>query len=299
MIINKFADWLKENRWFSTTTVEIYKRILVSFDNYLRSISLWRWGIEKCENIKLMHVNSYVQKLKLQSKSSRTCNNHIACIKNFLKYCLVVWYKVEDYRRILYIKEVKKKIDCLSDDECKKLLNYFRKAKCWNSDRWELIKTRNLCIVQLLLYTWLRVSELASIKIRDVKKELQIIWKWGKRRVVYLYDEDMKMIDLYLFLRKDNSEWLFVSHSSNSEWRRLSRISIEYIIREWARDAGIEWKVFPHKLRHTFATSLLRNKADITHIQALLWHNSITTTQTYLTVLNNELEQTQRLVTRY
>lgn len=299
MLIDDFINWLYENRGFSKNTVQNYKRTITLFDRYLKSNSLGERGVEQCEKIKLYNVNFFIHEQKCKWKDTRTCNNYLACIKNFLRFCLILWYNVEDYRKILYARETKKKIDCLSDQECARLLRYFRKIKCKN-EKEELIKTRNLCIVQMLLYTWLRVSELASIKIKDVKRELQIIGKWWKRRVVFLYPEDLKLIDLYLFMRKKiDSEYLFVSHSSNSWWKPLSRVSIEEIVRDWAKMAGLEWKVFPHKLRHTFATSLLRNKADITHIQALLGHNNITTTQTYLTVLNCELEKTQRLVKRY
>ena len=153
--------------------------------------------------------------------------------------------------------------------------------------------------MQLLLYTWLRVSELCDIKTCDIKRELQIIWKWWKRRVVFLYPEDLKLINLYLFLRKKDYEYLFVSHSSNCEWKRLSRVTVEKILKEWALHAGLEWRVFPHKLRHTFATNLLRAKVDLPHIQSLLWHSNIATTQSYLTILNTDLEKAQRLVKRY
>ena len=297
MIIDNFVNRLGENRWFAKNTVANYKRTVVLFDNYLKTVSLWNRWVEQCEKIKLMDVNLFIQSQKNKKKDNRTCNNYLACLKNFLRFCLIMWYKVEDYRKILYAREVKKKIDSLTDEECEKLMKYFRKIKCKN-EKEELIKTRNLCIVQLLLYTWLRVSELASIKIKDVKRELQIIWKWWKRRVVFLYPEDLKMIDLYLFMRKKiDSEYLFVSHSSNCEWKPLSRVSIEKFIREWWRQVWVD--VFPHKLRHTFATCLMRRKASLVHIQNLLWHSNINTTMTYLSVLNKDLEKTQRLVKRY
>lgn len=297
MIIKEFELRLRENRGFSENTVKNYIRTINFFDSYLKLISLWKWGVEQCEKIKLMDVNLFIQSQKNKKKDARTCNNYLACIKNFLRFCLIAWYNVEDYRKIIYAREIKKKIDSLSDEECEKLMKYFRKIKCKNQKE-ELIKTRNLCIVQLLLYTWLRVSELASLKVKDIKRELQIIWKWGKRRVVFLYPEDLKMIDLYLFMRKKiDSEYLFVSHSSNCEWKPLSRVSIEKFIREWGKQVWVE--VFPHKLRHTFATCLLRKKADLVHIQSLLWHSNINTTMTYLSVLNKDLERTQRLVKRY
>ncbi len=299
MLINDYVEWLVDNRWFSINTVKNYERTLKLFDRYLKSVSLWKRGVEQCEDIKLMDVNFFIQRNKNLWKDTRTCNNYTACIKLFLRFCLVVGYNVEDYRRILYAREKKKKIDCLEDSDCTKLMNYFRGVKC-RGEKDELIKTRNLCIVQMLMYTWLRVSELANLKVKDIWKELQIIGKWWKRRVVFLYPEDLKLIDLYLFLRKRyKSDWLFISLSSNANWNHLSRVSIEKIIREWAKEAGIEWKVFPHKLRHTFATNLLRAKVDISHIQGLLWHENIATTQTYLTVLNKDLERAQRLAKRY
>lgn len=297
MIIDNFVNRLGENRWFAKNTVANYKRTIVLFDNYLKTVSLWNRWVEQCEKIKLMDVNLFIQSQKNKKKDNRTCNNYLACLKNFLRFCLIMWYNVEDYRKILYAREVKKKIDSLTDEECEKLMKYFRKIKCKN-EKEELIKTRNLCIVQLLLYTWLRVSELASIKIKDVKRELQIIWKWWKRRVVFLYPEDLKMIDLYLFMRKKiDSEYLFVSHSSNCEWKPLSRVSIEKFIREWWRQVWVD--VFPHKLRHTFATCLLREKVELVHIQNLLWHSNINTTMGYLSVLNTDLEKAQRRVKRY
>lgn len=297
MIIDNFVNRLGENRWFAKNTVANYRRTIVLFDNYLKTVSLWNRWVEQCEKIKLMDVNLFIQSQKNKKKDNRTCNNYLACLKNFLRFCLIMWYNVEDYRKILYAREVKKKIDSLTDEECEKLMKYFRKIKCKN-EKEELIKTRNLCIVQLLLYTWLRVSELASIKIKDVKRELQIIWKWWKRRVVFLYPEDLKMIDLYLFMRKKiDSEYLFVSHSSNCEWKPLSRVSIEKFIREWWRQVWVD--VFPHKLRHTFATCLLREKVELVHIQNLLWHSNINTTMGYLSVLNTDLEKAQRRVKRY
>ena len=98
-------------------------------------------------------------------------------------------------------------------------------------------------------------------------------------------------------MRKDRCPYLLVSHSNNYESKKLSNVSIENIIREAWNKIGV--KVFPHKLRHTFATNLLRNGAKLIHIQQLLGHSNITTTQGYLSVLNSELQDTQMLVKRF
>jgi integrase/recombinase XerC len=152
-------------------------------------------------------------------------------------------------------------------------------------------------ICRLLIYTWLRVNELSHLKIEDIKEELQIIWKGGIRRVLYLFKEDLAIIDLYLFLRKDNCPYLIVNHSSNYETKRLSNVMIENIIREGWKKIWIE--VYPHKLRHTFATNLLRNWAKLPYIQKALWHSNIQTTQTYMTVFNNDIREAQLKMTRY
>lgn len=207
--------------------------------------------------------------------------------------------EVEDYRKVMFAREPKKKIDALTDEEVKKLFDYFKKRPHKTKTE-EIIKTRNLLIMQLLIYTGLRVSELANLKIADIKEEMQIIGKGGKRRVVNLYKDDLKLIDLYLFLRKNvPGEYLLVSLAKNSRGNKLSTVSIEKIIREAGRACGINKKVFPHLLRHTFATNLLRGKASIYHIQQLLGHSSLATTQTYLTAFNADLRDTQKICRKY
>lgn len=291
-----FVNWIIYNRWFVEWTAENYCRSLKLFDTYLKKISFWERGVDTPETITLNDINMFIKIQRVKDKSATTCNNYLAWIKAYMKYNAVIWKEVIDYRRILTIREPQKKIESLEEDEAKRLLDYFKSVPC-ETNREELIKTRNFMICWLLIYTWLRVNELSSLKIEDIKEELQIIWKWWIRRVVYLFKEDLDIIDLYLFLRKDNCPYLIVSHSSSWETKRLSNVSIESIIREWWKKIWIE--VFPHKLRHTFATNLLRNWAKLPYIQQLLWHSNIQTTQTYLSVLNTDVKEAQELMTRY
>ena len=151
----------------------------------------------------------------------------------------------------------------------------------------------------MLLYTWLRVSELCNIKLDDVKKELQVIWKNSTIRLVYLFQDHVNILRLYLFLRegkKIQSDYLFCSHSSNSKWKKLSRNTVESIVREAWEKAWLSEPVWPHKLRHTFATDLLRRWWNIYYIKELLWHASVTTTQNYLSATNKDLQKTQELL---
>lgn len=292
--------WFKKriifNRWFAEWTAENYCRTLTLLDKYLKKISFWERGVEKPETITLKDIDLFINLMRVKWKKVSTCNNYLAGIKLYLKYNMVLWKNVIDYRRILTAREPQKKIEALTDEQAKQLIDYFKSVPC-ETLREEIIKTRNYMICRLLLYTWLRVNELSNLKISDIKEELQIIWKGNKRRVIYLFKEDFDIINLYLFMRRDNCPYLIVNHSNNYKTKRLSNVMIENIIREWWRQIWIE--VFPHKLRHTFATNLLRNWAKLPYIQQLLWHSNIQTTQTYLSILNTDIKEAQELMKRY
>lgn len=296
--MNEFAEWLKLNRGYSDCTIRNYLFGLSLFDKYLKDL-LITWWVEDCEKIKIWHIDSFVRdERKFHWKGERTVNNYLAWIKMYLRYCMILWKDVENYQKVLYVKEHKIKIDSLSDEESIKLINYFKNAPC-DTERTELIKIRNLVIVSLLLYTWMRVSELSNLKWKDVKEDMQIIGKWWKRRYISIHPDDIDLINLYMFLRKDNSEWLLVNHSNNYQTDKLSNVSIQQILRNWAKAAWITTKVYPHKLRHTFASHLLKAKANLFHIQQILGHSSLQSTQHYLSVLNCELKETQNLVPRF
>lgn len=258
---------------------------------------IW-FDINSCEKIKILHIESFFREQKLKWKSVRTCNLYLAGIKLFMRYCLIQWYNVDDYRKIMFAKEPDVKIDALSDDDLVKLLNYF-KNKPVNTEKQRLIRLRNLIIVYLFTSTWLRVEELSGLKRYEMKEDMQIIGKWWKRRYITINRSDLDLIEMYSYLRKDKSEFLFVSHANNYESKRLSNVSIEQIIREWAKCAWIEDRVFPHKLRHTFATQLLKAKANIYQISKILWHSNLNSTQQYLTVLDCETKNTLKLIPRF
>ena len=296
-MLNEFSDWLKYNRNNSKYTIRNYMQALALFDDYLKQI--WHTGVEECKDIKMRHIDGFVlEQRSFKHKEDRTVNNYLAAIKLYLRFCLIQWKRVEDYNKILFIKEHRKKIEALSEEECIKLFEYFRNVKC-KGKREELIKIRNLCIISLFMYTWLRLSELSSLKKEEIWEDMNITGKGGKDRYISIHPDDLRIIKYYLFIRKDNSEWLFISHAKNCDNRKLSNVSIEKIIKDGAVRAWITSRVFPHKLRHTFATNLLRSNAPLPHIQQLLGHSNLTTTQIYLTVLNSEIKKTQNSITRF
>jgi integrase/recombinase XerD len=177
-----------------------------------------------------------------------------------------------------------------------KLLNYMKNDQTKN----EITRMRDYAIWLVLTYGGLRVGELCKLKVADIQENMQIIGKWWSRRLVCLYQDDIKVIELYLFLRrriKIRSDFVFVSHSNNSKWKPLDRATVEKIIREAGERAGVQ-KVRPHKLRHTCATQMLEHGGDIVYISQILGHKNLRTTQGYLDYSNSKLRSTQLLIPR-
>jgi len=292
LIVIEFAKWLKTIN-YSNSTIKNYLATLDLFDRYVRGVSFGERGVEYPHTIELDDIEEFAELQKIKGKEIRTVNNYLAWIKKFLRFCNHKGLDVMDYKRILFAREPEYKISALEENEMKKLLNYMRT----DSSKEEIVRMRDYAMGLVLTYWWLRVSELCKLKVEDIKENMQVIGKWWSRRLVCLYSDYVKVIELYLFLRrklKINSDYVFVSHSNNSKWKPLSRASVEDIISKAWKKVWIQ--VRPHRLRHTCATQMLEHGGDIVYISQILWHKNITTTQTYLDYCNNKLKNTQFLI---
>ena len=293
LIVIEFAKWLLSIKNFSKSTIEIYVRAVNAFDDYMREVTFGARGVEYPHTIELEDVEEFAEREKLRGKKVTTVNNYLAWIKVFLKFCSHKGLQVMDYRRILFAKEPDYHIEALEEKEMKKLLEFMRN----DTSKEEIVRMRDYAMWLVMTYWGLRVWEMVNLKVRDVKENLQIVWKGENRRLVYLYSDYIKVIELYLFLRrrlKIDSEYVFVSHSNNSLGNPLNRCTVEKIIREaWKK----VWLVVrPHKLRHTCATQMLEHGGDIVYIGQILWHKNLKTTQTYLDYSNAKLKKTQFLI---
>ena len=246
------------------------------------------------ETVKFYHIDQWIAIQRI-NKTIKTCNLYVWAIRSFFRFCLYMERAVINYKWINFSKEPEKNIEYLTDENIESIFQEIKKRKTKNKNQ-ILIKIRDLCIVKLLFYTGLRVSELLALKKEDLKDDMiQIVGKGWIHRVTFLKrgTEERRLIEYYLRLRNDDYEQLFINHSHNEPWK-LSRNAVESMVRkEWAK-IGI--KVRPHIFRHSFATKLIRKKASIFHIQKLLWHKNIQTTQNYLWCLDKELEEVQELV---
>jgi site-specific recombinase XerD len=156
---------------------------------------------------------------------------------------------------------------------------------------------RDKAILETLFSTGLRVSELAGLTKDQVNlknEEFTVRGKGGKLRVVFLSNQARYWLKLYLAKRSSMDPHLFVSHDRAGKSREeggLTPRSIQRLVERYAKAAGITKPITPHTLRHTFATDLLRNGADIRSVQSLLGHASITTTQIYTHITDERLKE--------
>ena len=155
----------------------------------------------------------------------------------------------------------------------------------------------------MLFSTGLRVSELGSLNrdtINLTRREFGIVGKGGKERVVFISDSAANWLQKYLSVRKDTFKPLFIRFqgkidpSNNGEAMRLTSRSIERVVEKYVKALGLPIKATPHTLRHSFATDLLINGADIRSVQEMLGHSSIQTTQIYTHVTNAHLKDVHK-----
>jgi site-specific recombinase XerD len=221
----------------------------------------------------------------------KTQNYYLIALRSFLKYLAKIGVKSLPPDRIELAKVPERSLDLITADELFRLLDA--------PDTGTIRGLRDRTMMELLFSTGLRVSELCALprEINLKLDELTVRGKGEKIRVVFLSDEAKKWLKSYLEKRNDMDEALFVQISSKIAKRDNSRLttrSVERIIKHYAIKAGIPKKVTPHVIRHSFATDLLRNGADLRSVQMLLGHSNIATTQIYTHFTDSELKRVHK-----
>jgi site-specific recombinase XerD len=227
----------------------------------------------------------------------RTKNHHLTVLRAFLRY-LVQEEELDIYPpdRVKRFKEEQRKVKVLFREDLERLLTA--------PDTSTKEGKRDKAILELFFSTGLRLAELRSLNRKDMNfqtREISVRGKRSKLRVVFLSDRAVEAIQPYLDCRLDHLDPLFirnhqlaVNEMPPGESFRLSRISIYNLVKKYARQAGIVSSPSPHTLRHSFATDLLRNGADLRSVQELLGHKDLSTTQIYTHVTNPQLKEVHR-----
>jgi site-specific recombinase XerD len=217
-----------------------------------------------------------------------TQNYHIIALRNFLKYLAKKDISSLSAEKLEVGRNPEREVDFLSGEEMSRILEGA------SGDGLKTLRDRS--ILELLFSAGLRVSELVSInrdQINLKNQEFSVRGKGSKVRIVFISDTAKVFLQKYLDKRVDIDPALFVrivKNWQNKDDLRLTVRSVQRIVKHYAHKAGIVKDVHPHTLRHSFATDLLSNGADIRSVQAMLGHSSITTTQIYTHVTNKQLK---------
>ncbi len=278
-LILKYLDYLKYECKYTKNTINSYmyelKEYQLAFKNKdLRKIT--------SDNIKL-----YIQKSSLKKKTT-SISHKVTVIKSFYNFLLNDG--LIDKSPCISLKMPKKaKLlpTYLTIDEINKLLD----IKCQNPYNY-----RDKAILELLYATGIRISELVNLKINNIdftEDLIRVIGKGNKERIIPITDEAKKHLEKYIYqyrpiiLKTKNTEFIFI----NRYGKPLSRQSVFKYLKLECLKKGIKKDISPHTIRHTFATHLLQNGADLRVIQELLGHSDITTTQIYAHLVNEQLKK--------
>ena len=281
--VQHFISYLASERGLAQNTLESYGRDLRYFQQYLENNRL-TFATGSTNEI----IRTYLDELKKQGKAVSTISRNLAALKSFYQYLLKEQYLADPASKIESPKLEKKLPQVLSVQQVELLL----KQPNINLPA----GLRDKAMLELLYATGIRVSELITINVNDVNLELGYIKCFGrgaKERVVPLGSIASKCVTQYLrkgrtaLVRSKQEEAMFVNHHG----RRLTRQGFWKIIKKYALEAQIDQKITPHTLRHSFATHLLENGADLRSVQEMLGHADISTTQIYTHVTKNRLKE--------
>ncbi|PIQ67825.1 hypothetical protein COY25_00925 [Candidatus Uhrbacteria bacterium CG_4_10_14_0_2_um_filter_41_7] len=288
-MIKLFLEYLEIERGRSEKTTRNYDFYLTRFAEWADYPDTDKITQEMVRKYRL-YLNRDLEGREGENLKKTTQNYHLIALRSFLKYLARLDIKSLDANKIELAKQSTRQIEFLEADEFQRL----RQAPL---ELGGLIGLRDKAILEMLFSTGLRVSELSNLQIDQVnlkRDEFTIKGKGSKHRVVFISPDAKEALKTYLGVRKDTSSYMFVGHDrakiARGEVTPLSPRSIQRAVEKYALSAGITKKITPHVLRHTFATDLLRNGADIRSVQAMLGHESITTTQVYTHVTDKQLK---------
>lgn len=279
-VIKKFIEYIDKELNYSRETIINYEKDLTIYKDFLKIKNYNYLSITKDQ---VMEYLKYLDSFKYQNK---TISRILSSLRSFYNYLTEI--KLLDnniFKRIRNPKVSKKLPNYLSIVEIEKILDKI--------DEESIFGIRDKCLFELLYSTGLRVSEVSNLKIDDINlidKSIRVLGKGNKERIVYFGNVAANLIHKYLqirneFLKKGNIEYFFINNNGD----KLSRQSIEHIINMIMKRSEINHKISPHTLRHTYATHLLDNGADLRSVQELLGHENLGTTEVYTHVSKDKL----------
>ena len=281
--VKSFLEYLLYELNYSNKTTMTYKNALKEYGKFLNLKKL------NYLNITSENANSYKAHLISSNYENKTSSLHLSAVRSFYNYLTQInVLKNNVFANIKNPKIEKKLPNFLNNSETSKIINNIN----WDDD----LDVRNNLIIEFLYATGLRVSELCNIKLNDLNsynKSIKVLGKGSKERIVFYKACNDYLLNTYInknrlnILNGISSEFLFTSKSGKA----LTTRTVEEIVKKYSIKNNIKSKVTPHTLRHTYATDLLNNNADITSVGELLGHESLSTTQIYTHVTSERLKE--------
>ena len=278
--IKLFLDFLKNDKKLSENTLQSYKRDLEQFREYITEVGI------KYNKVTEKHIEEYLNYLKENDRKPSTISRMIASIRSFYQYEIKI-KKLENNptEKIQSPKIEKKAPSILTSKEVELLLEQPKDV--------DLKGIRDKAMLEFAYATGMRVTEIISLNIEDVNidQESVICKSKEKQRIIPLGKISLAALKEYInearniLVKSDKEQALFV----NLNGKRLTRQGFWKIIKYYQEQANIDKDITPHTLRHSFATHLLQNGADLKSIQVMLGHSDISSTQVYMQFQNDGL----------
>lgn len=273
------------------------QKTIANYDHYLTRL------IDFAGDIKVSDIDSeLIRKWRLwlnrlgtntaDELQKSTSNYHLIALRSFLKFCAKRNITALPADKIELAHTVRKQVTFLNEEELRRLFA--------QPDISTLNGLRDRAILELLFSSGLRVSELVGLDrdhINLKRREFMVRGKGQKDRPIFISTEAAEWIQRYIERREDNAKPLFLRYSGakkldyGGDFKRLTARSVQRLVSHYALLAGITKHVSPHTMRHSFATDLLMNGADLRSVQAMLGHSNISTTQIYTHVTDPHLKQ--------
>lgn len=280
--VNGFLDYLKEFKGASDNTIQSYRRDITQALGYIQM----SYGVDDCNEVTSAHLGAYIRELENKGRAVSTISRNMASLRSFFQFLLRRGQITKDPAELLVTPKIEKKAPMvLSFEEIELLLSQPIEV----DDK----GIRDKAMLELLYASGIRVTELLELQEEDINITMGYIRCAcsKKERIIPIGQAAQLALFKYMngsrnnMIRREDEETLFVSCLGES----MSRQGFWKIIKAYARKAGINKKITPHMLRHSFASHLVENGADLRSVQEMLGHSNISTTQIYAKMNNYKL----------
>ena len=283
--VEDYLRYSQVERGLSNNTITAYRQDLTSFISFLQKENLTSWPTQAVD------IDAFLAEQRDQKKATSSISRLITSLRKFYQW--LVRQNIQKLNPMLEIDSPKKRRTlpvALTVNEVNNLLE--------QPDTKKQLGLRDRALLETLYATGIRVSELINLKFTDLHEELKLVKVFGKgskERLIPISEVALSWIDSYKEKVRDplilkigkNTDFIFL----NSRGRSLTRQAVWQIIKHYCKMAGIQKNVTPHTLRHTFATHLLENGADLRVVQEILGHSDISTTQIYTNLSQKHILQ--------